>query len=170
LFSTADKFKQQYFIGMIPAGEEKAQAQANLDQTLEYGTLTNCRRKFLLQYFNEDYTEDNCSNCDQCVAFDPLPPPTANKKAQATSMKPGISAVDSDDYDPDLFEVLRQVRTKEAARLKVPPYIVFGDKALRDMAHNKPQTDAEFLKINGVGDKKLKKFGAVFMEAIEEYG
>jgi ATP-dependent DNA helicase RecQ len=47
---------------------------------------------------------------------------------------------------------------------------VFGDKSLRDMAQNKPQTDTAFLKINGVGDKKLKKFGAVFMEAIEEYG
>jgi len=66
--------------------------------------------------------------------------------------------------------VLRQVRTKEAARLKVPPYIVFGDKALRDMAHNKPQTDDAFLAVSGVGDKKLKKFGEVFMDAIREYG
>jgi ATP-dependent DNA helicase RecQ len=170
LFSTADKFKQQYFIGMIPAGEEKEQAQANLDQTLEYGTLADCRRKFLLGYFNEDYAAANCGNCDKCVTFAPLQPPTAIKKAVARITKSPMTAADSDDYDPDLFEVLRQVRTKEAARLKVPPYIVFGDKSLRDMAQNKPQTDTAFLKINGVGDKKLKKFGAVFMEAIAEYG
>jgi ATP-dependent DNA helicase RecQ len=57
----------------------------------------------------------------------------------------------------------------EAQRLKVPPYIVFGDKSLRDMAEKKPTTDASFLEINGVGDKKLKKFGEIFMNAINEY-
>jgi ATP-dependent DNA helicase RecQ len=170
LFSTADKFKQDYFISMIPAGEEKVQAQDNLDQALQYGTLRTCRRKFLLGYFNEEYSETNCGNCDLCVSFAPLAPPTPIRKAKASIGGATMNSIQSDDYDPDLFEVLRQVRTKEAARLKVPPYIVFGDKALRDMAHNKPQTDDAFLAVSGVGDKKLKKFGEVFMDAIREYG
>ncbi|MEI7513210.1 MAG: HRDC domain-containing protein, partial [bacterium] len=59
--------------------------------------------------------------------------------------------------------------TKEAERLKVPPYIIFGDRALREMASYFPKTSEDFLKINGVGDQKLKKFGDKFMEVIRGY-
>jgi len=45
---------------MLPDGEEKQQAQENLEITLRYGTLYDCRRKYLLKYFNEDYEQDNC--------------------------------------------------------------------------------------------------------------
>lgn len=173
LYSVADKFKQEYFISMISDEDEKQQAQDNLDQTLTYGTLTDCRRKFLLKYFNEDYPESNCGNCDRCIEFEPLQPATSVTKTKSkkgrVSKKTATALALSSDYDPDLFEVLRQVRTTEAKRLKVPPYIVFGDKSLRDMSQNKPQTDEDFLNINGVGDKKLKKFGEVFMDAIREY-
>jgi ATP-dependent DNA helicase RecQ len=48
LFSAADKFKQEYFIGRLPDGEEKQQAQANLEQSVQYGRLSWCRRKFLV--------------------------------------------------------------------------------------------------------------------------
>ena len=63
----------------------------------------------------------------------------------------------------------RNGRDSESKRLGVAPYIVFGDKALRGMCVTKPTTKATFLKVNGVGDKKLKKFGKKFMEAIKEY-
>ncbi|MFT7507169.1 MAG: ATP-dependent DNA helicase RecQ [Acidimicrobiales bacterium] len=174
LFSYADKFKQDYFISMIPEGEEKQQAQDNLDQSMQYGTLPSCRRKFLLRYFNEDYTQENCGNCDRCIAFAPLEAATSSAKGKTKKSKGKTSAstaraADTGDYDTDLFEVLKQLRMRESKRLKVPPYIVFGDKSLRDMCQNKPQTDTAFLRINGVGDKKLKKFGAIFMEAITEY-
>ena len=167
LFSVADKYKQDYFISMIRDAEEKQQAQNNLDQTLQYGNLSSCRRKFLLGYFNEDYTETNCGNCDRCIAFEPLVP--AKMAAKKSPSKSTRSTVSAGDYDTELFEILRQVRTSEAQRLKVPPYIVFGDKSLRDMAQNKPKTDTAFLEINGVGDKKLKKFGTIFMDIIKEY-
>ena len=149
------------------------QAQDNLDQALQYGNLSSCRRKFLLGYFNEDYTETNCGNCDRCIEFEALEPAELktkkSKSTKKTSTSTARASTPTGDYDTDLFELLRQIRMRESKRLKVPPYIVFGDKALRGMAESKPQTDDAFLKINGVGDKKLKKFGAVFMEAIQEH-
>ncbi len=166
LFSVADKFKQDYFIGMIADEEEKLQAQNNLDQTLHYGRLPTCRRKFLLSYFNEDYTVPNCENCDKCIAFESLLSPTSAEKHPKKKTKKELAL---GDYDTDLFAVLKQLRMSESQRLKVPPYIVFGDKSLREMSLKKPQTDDTFLEINGVGDKKLKKFGGIFMEAIKEY-
>jgi len=170
LFSIADKFKQDYFISLINDAEEKAQAQSNLDQTIDYGRLNSCRRKFLLQYFNEDYTKENCGNCDQCIEFEQLVPATPVAKA----VTPGYSYLAERDgltgeHDTDLFDILKQLRMRESKRLGVAPYIVFGDKALRGMCVSKPQTKTEFLKINGVGEKKLKKFGQKFIEAIKEY-
>ena len=167
-FSLADKFKHEFFIGRISDEEEKQQVQENLNQVLSYGHLGSCRRKFLLRYFNEDYQEVSCGNCDKCVAPTPLLAPT--KSARAATSKSSPSASIDDNFNLALFDILRQIRTNEAARLKVPPYIIFGDKALRDMASKRPQTDEEFLNINGVGDKKLVKFGELFMGAIREYG
>jgi ATP-dependent DNA helicase RecQ len=169
LFSLADKFKHEFFISRIGDETEKQQVQSNLDQVLTYGNLKNCRRRFLLQYFNEQYAEHNCGNCDTCVAPIPLLTLKTTTPTRTFLAKSITPAVADTNYDLDLFNVLRQVRTNEAARLKVPPYIIFGDKALREMASVKPQTDETFLNINGVGDKKLIKFGELFMSAIKEY-
>lgn len=163
-FSVADKFKHEFFIGRISDEEEKQQVQGNLDQVLSYGQLGSCRRKFLLGYFNEDYQEASCGNCDKCVAPTPLLAPT-----RTSTVKKKVIATTDKNFDPTLFDILRQVRTNEAARLKVPPYIIFGDKALRDMASKRPQTDEAFLNINGVGDKKLAKFGELFMGSIRDF-
>lgn len=86
-----------------------------------------------------------------------------------SAVKHKVLATPDANFDPDLFEILRQVRTNEASKLQVPPYIIFGDKALRDMASKRPRTDAEFLNISGVGDKKLVKFGELFMGAIRGF-
>ncbi len=167
LFSTADKFKQDYFINQLRESEEKEQAQQNLDQSVTYGTLSGCRRKFLLQYFNERYEEHNCGNCDRCVTPTPL---TVHKLKSKKSVAQAASVfTDNAHYDTSLFEVLRQVRTSEASRRGVPPYIVFGDKTLHEMALHRPQSDEDFLNINGVGEKKLTQFGEIFMSAIRQH-
>jgi hypothetical protein len=68
--------------------------------------------------------------------------------------------------DEALFEKLRQLRKQLADERGVPPYIVFSDVALRQMARFYPQSDAEFSRISGVGDKKLREFGAAFLREI----
>ena len=68
-----------------------------------------------------------------------------------------------------LFEHLRQHRKQLAAQLSVPPYIIFPDTVLIDLANIRPKTLGEFGNIKGVGEAKLKKYGLSFLEAISQY-
>jgi ATP-dependent DNA helicase RecQ len=71
--------------------------------------------------------------------------------------------------DEALFDKLRQLRKQLADERGVPPYIVFSDVSLRQMARHYPRNEAEFSKISGVGEKKLQEFGAAFLGEIGEF-
>jgi ATP-dependent DNA helicase RecQ len=168
LFSYADKFKHDYFIRAITDPVEQSKAEEKLSHVISYGNNAGCRRRFLLRYFDEDYRTNNCGNCDGCVAREPLKmiqefslPERRDRKEKLTS--------ESGNFDPVLFEELRAVRREEAERLGLPPYIVFGDKTLREMASLFPETHQEFLELNGVGNRKLEQFGDQFLGVIREY-
>jgi ATP-dependent DNA helicase RecQ len=68
--------------------------------------------------------------------------------------------------DELLFEKLRQLRKQLADERDVPAYIVFSDVALRQMARDYPSTEGDFARISGVGEKKLREFGAPFLAEI----
>lgn len=68
--------------------------------------------------------------------------------------------------DEELFQKLRDLRTSIAREIGKPPYIVFSDKALRDMCRIRPTDDATFLAVNGVGQHKLEQYGTRFMEVV----
>ena len=71
--------------------------------------------------------------------------------------------------EESLFQRLRELRLDIAREIGKPPYIVFSDKSLRDMARLKPLTDAQFLAVNGVGESKLQQYGQRFMQAIAAF-
>ncbi|WP_440952476.1 DNA helicase RecQ [Methanococcoides sp. FTZ1] len=71
--------------------------------------------------------------------------------------------------DKKLFDRLKVIRKRLAEEDDVPPYIIFADTSLRQMAIKYPIRDEEFLDITGVGEFKLKKYGPVFMEEITRY-
>jgi ATP-dependent DNA helicase RecQ len=68
--------------------------------------------------------------------------------------------------DPDLFERLRTLRKRLADERRVPPYVVFPDSVLRDMAARLPRSHAQLRRISGVGERKLADFGDVFLAEI----
>jgi ATP-dependent DNA helicase RecQ len=72
-------------------------------------------------------------------------------------------------YFQDLFDELKQLRTSFARDENVPPYVVFSDATLVEMATYLPHDEAEMRKISGVGDLKLEKYGADFLEIIKDY-
>ncbi len=73
------------------------------------------------------------------------------------------------EYDRELFERLRTLRKRLADERGVPPFVIFGDASLIQMAFYLPQDRENFGRINGVGREKLDRFGPVFTEEIKTY-
>lgn len=69
----------------------------------------------------------------------------------------------------DLFVRLKEVRLDLAKKQGIPTFYIFSDKSLREMALQKPKTQAEFLNISGVGQAKLKSYGQIMLAAIKNY-
>jgi ATP-dependent DNA helicase RecQ len=72
-------------------------------------------------------------------------------------------------YDKDLFEKLKQLRNKIAHEENVPPYIIFSDSTLLDLATYLPLTESDLLKISGFGTFKTQKYGQHFLNTIQDY-
>jgi ATP-dependent DNA helicase RecQ len=68
-----------------------------------------------------------------------------------------------------LFEILRKQRKELADEAKVPPFVIFSDKTLMEMANWFPRTKEEFLELTGVGQVKEKRYGAEFLSIIKQF-
>jgi ATP-dependent DNA helicase RecQ len=73
------------------------------------------------------------------------------------------------DGDRDLFQALRQKRTEIARAQNVPPYVIFHDKTLIELAAVRPASRAEMADVPGVGEAKLDRYGPAFLQAIAEH-
>jgi ATP-dependent DNA helicase RecQ len=74
------------------------------------------------------------------------------------------------EYDQELFERLRQLRKRLADQEKVPPFVIFSDASLVEIAATLPENEMEFLLISGVGKYKLEKYGEIFLREINGDG
>ncbi len=86
----------------------------------------------------------------------------AKKRSAASRMLPQSLSP----QDQTLFDALRELRGKLAREQNVPPYIIFPDKTLTEMAIVKPVAQGQMLDISGVGETKLFRYGEVFLNAI----
>ena len=73
------------------------------------------------------------------------------------------------DYNQELFDELRILRKKISDQKGVPPFMIFGDLTLQQMAFYFPQNTENFSRISGVGSEKLTRFGKIFIEKILKY-
>ncbi len=73
------------------------------------------------------------------------------------------------DYEPELFERLRRLRKSLADEAGVPPFVIFSDKSLSEMAAFRPTDEEAFLRISGVGRHKLERYGAEFLAEIGRF-
>lgn len=126
--------------------QHRANAIAKVDAMQRYAESGTCLRARILAYFGDTEHAQACGNCGPCVA-----PPAAQAGA-------GFS-----DEEQALFQQLRAVRKQLADQDGVPPFVIFSDATLRDMAARAPRTRAEMLNVNGVGQVKFAKYGEPFL-------
>lgn len=89
------------------------------------------------------------------------------EREAAHAKRAEVATLDQD--SKGLFEALRAHRREVAREMGVPPYIVFHDTVLTALATRRPTTEESFLEVPGIGEAKAEKFGAEFIEVIEEY-
>ncbi|ATI64086.1 ATP-dependent DNA helicase RecQ [Edwardsiella tarda] len=98
------------------------------------------------------------------VALPLAVPRVINLKARSSMQKSYAG-----NYDRKLFAKLRKLRKAIADEENIPPYVVFNDATLLEMAEQMPLRAGDLLSINGVGQRKLERFGAPFMSLIREH-
>ena len=162
-YSRGDRKKHEFFINKIADSSVQLNARTKLAKVMSYCETFSCRRKHILEYFGETFPENNCKGCDICLEFPKLGKNIMPEKIKIEKTKELLN------YDKSLFEKLRSLRKQIANERNVPPFIIFGDISLREMAFYLPQNNMDFLKINGVGNQKLKEFGDLFLKIIKEH-
>lgn len=90
---------------------------------------------------------------------------TAGSEISAVSRRAAAETAER----PELFSLLRQLRTKLAEEAEVPAYIIFSDATLRDMCRRLPTTEEDFMQVSGVGKSKTERYGAAFTAEIARW-
>ena len=141
---------------LIEKAGYKETAQENIQRNLEllnkiifYCKSAKCLRSYILNYFGEG-AASFCGNCSYCKKF------MQKRKIQHIS-------------DMELFQKLKLLRAMFAASQKVPAYVIFSDATLKDMCDKLPTNSTEFLRISGVGDNKLEKYGDPFIKVVKDH-
>jgi ATP-dependent DNA helicase RecQ len=160
---------------------------AKLDAMQKYAYTTGCRRAFVLRYFGDEAGRGTCGGCDNCLGVHagkqrdrPVASRQRREKAApaasgARGGRPGTGGRSSDPAtevvldgaDARLFASLKALRSSIAREEQVPPYVVFTDRTLAELASRKPRTSAGLLEVYGVGPARLDKYGERFLAAIK---
>lgn len=151
-FSLSDVVKMKRFVEIEDNPEQTEILLKKLSQMGTYGNLTTCRRKYLLNYFDES-AADRCDNCDICLA--------EQRPAGISTLPPK--------YETTLFRDLKMVRRELAELESVPAYIILSDATLVELATYLPQTREDFRKISGFSENKIGRYEKYFREAVVDY-
>jgi ATP-dependent DNA helicase RecQ len=86
-------------------------------------------------------------------------------EVRSAKPRPKILAL-PEEVDRELYERLRTLRRELAEENGVPPYVIFSDKTLRELAAHRPTNREEMLAIHGIGEVKFERYGEVFLDLL----
>jgi ATP-dependent DNA helicase RecQ len=156
-------------------GEKRSQVRAWIDQLMAQGHLARSDDEYptlSITASGAAVLRGERVTAPLTSAAAPLPAPPVKPAALPATRggEPTRGAVSDGAEVPDavVFEALRALRRKIAEERGVPPYLIFSDASLRDMARVRPMTLEQFSEAKGVGDWKLGTFGARFVAAVRQ--
>ena len=266
LYGAGDIIKQKRFIKEITDEAERQRTLALLQEMERFASVPRCRRRGLLGYFGETYTEENCGGCDFCAgefrsvdatrdaqmvlsamartgerfgavhvcdiisgantakirqfghnalktygvgkdkskthwrnilnaliasgdvktegdgfavpkftpsAWEILKGQRTFSRQEDTRVEPetrrGATHAQDPPHHDGLFEHLREIRKSLADTHDVPPYVIFSDRTVRQLAAYMPSEVSEMLSLHGIGQHKLDTYGTAFIQAVADY-
>jgi len=148
-YSYGDVLKLKRFVQVEGNPQQTEIALRKLKEMSRFCDLRTCRRKYLLNYFNETFP-DYCGNCDICQG-------SSRQEASAPAAH------------TDLFVQLKRLRKELAGAANVPAYIIFSDATLMELATYLPTQPGDLRKISGIGQVKGVKYGQYLIDLIHQY-
>jgi ATP-dependent DNA helicase RecQ len=134
-----------------------ARERQMLDRLVRFADTRGCRRHNLLRYFGDSDAPRTCDACESCKGS--RAPEPEEIAAASRKRKERTAASDDVPYDEGVFEKLRALRTELARESRVPPYVVFHDTTLRELARALPRDEKSFLAVKGAGAARWQRYG-----------
>ena len=153
---------------MVAGKETAAFHSRQIRAVFDWADRASCRHQSVAAHFGE-HIERCGTSCDVCAGFDVLQGLAAPRRAGTLDL-PEEGLPGEDLRDTPLFAALRDLRRRLADERNVPAYVVFSDATLLEMTAARPQTEAEFLAVSGVGPAKLERYGEQFIAVIRRHG
>jgi ATP-dependent DNA helicase RecQ len=164
-----------------------------LEMMQRYAYVKSCRRAFVLRYFGDPAAKGECGGCDNCLGIrhDRRKPAQPEKRARTRRVAPSrgtagrvaqmetsraranggaavgpvADAAPTPESSP-LLAALRDMRSTIARADRVPAYVVFADRTLRDIAASQPHTLTALGDVHGIGPAKLDKYGERVLDVV----
>ena len=171
------RFGLNYVIDVLVGSKRKELLNRNHDKLSTYALLTEYSKKelkyFIMALINMGYlyiTEDDYP----LLKMTPKTKEILSEKKQIYFRKTKYKEnkflnKEKIEYDLTLFKQLSCLRKEISVKEDIPPFVVFHDRTLIEMAAYFPQQEEELIKLNGVGSKKLHTYGAPFIALIKQY-
>jgi len=182
VYRQEQRFGADYTALVLKGSKDKRIAENGHDKITTYGLLSSEAKGTILDWIGQltqqgflrkvgEYNVIQITNEGGQVLKGELTP---RLLASQRDDKPSASSKQHDPHswegvDRDLIEILRELRTGKAKQQELPPYMIFGDAALRDMARRRPSSLEAFHQVNGVGKKKLDDYGEEFVRTIVDH-
>lgn len=188
---TGERFGASHICDVVRGGETQRIREYGHDNLRVHGMLKSRRKAEVMSFIDQLIAADALTrvvddrfetlafgDCGVSVmkGLEPIelarPIGTGSEKSERnrrTRASRVVSRRPMNDDEKALFESLRALRKSIAEERGVPPYVVFNDSTLVELALNKPTNRHELLGIRGIGQKKLDEFGRTFLQAIEHH-
>ncbi len=181
---TEERFDINHLIDVISGNETEYTKSYSHHKLQVWGMGKETKREtwsaIFRQLVMDDYLEKDIENSgilkitDKGLEFLENPKPIQisldrDFSEEASEEEVAKQAANAKAYDPALFDALKKLRKKVAAEKDLPPYVIFQDPSLEEMATLFPINADELSRINGVGMGKVQKFGKPFLELIVKY-
>ncbi len=153
-YSQRDVKRHEFFVGKMTNSNSRKESQIKLREMNNFCIATTCRKKIILEYFDEEVEFTNCGSCDICL----------NKSHESVNLPLKLNS-----YDKELFNELKNLRSQLAKDLDTVPTYLFNDKTLEHIAHKLPTTESKLLEIEGITEQKVLDFGDDILMLVQEH-